>query len=65
MTKATHRPVRRLVEGGSLGSLVVELRGDLFTVRPYRARRPLVEATYAEVVRSVLLQRQPKKKGRH
>ena len=64
MTRATHRPLRRLVEGGQLGPLVVELVGGMMVVRPYRARKPLIEATYAEVVRAVLLQRAPRSRKR-
>ena len=64
MTRATHRPLRRIVEGGNLGPLVVEIMGEMLVIRPYRGCRPLVEATYREIVTSVLLQRAPGRKRR-
>ena len=65
MTHASDlRPVRRVVDAGALGKLVVEVGARTFVVRPYRGRRPLFEATHGEVVRSVLLSRAPKPKRR-
>lgn len=64
MTRANGKPLRRLVDGGSLGSLVVELRATTLTIRPYRSRTLLFEATHGEIVRAVLLARPSKRRRR-
>lgn len=65
MTRAPRgRPLKRLVDGGDLGQLVVEIRDDTITLRPYRGRAPLVTATYGTVVRSVLLRIRPPRRRR-
>jgi hypothetical protein len=51
--------VRRLIDGGRLGPLVIELTAAMLTVRPYRARTPILEATYGEIVTAVLWTRRP------
>jgi hypothetical protein len=57
MIAATHKPLRRKVDGGRLGILVVEITARSLVLRPLRARRPLLEATYGEIVHGVLLAR--------
>lgn len=64
MTRATHRPLRRLVDGGALGRIVVEVRADTITFRPYRSRKPLLVASYATVVRATLLAQAPTRRRR-
>lgn len=56
------KPTRRLVDGGRLGELVVELAADVLSIRRYRSRRPIIEATYGEVVTAVLLHRPPRRR---
>ena len=64
MTRAGSRPIKRVVEAGALGPQVVEIRGETLTIRPYRSRSPLFEATYSEIVHAVLLNRAPKHRTR-
>ncbi|MDH3478897.1 MAG: hypothetical protein OEO20_11390 [Gemmatimonadota bacterium] len=64
LTRANHKALRRVVSCGRLGELVVELRAGTLTVRPLRARTPLFEATYSEIVTAVLLNREPRRKTR-
>jgi len=39
MTRATEKPLRRLVQAGSFGTMVLELRAETIVLRPYRSRR--------------------------
>jgi hypothetical protein len=64
VTPAGSKPLRRLVNAGSLGRLVVELRAETLTIRPYRSRTPLFHATYGEIVRAVLITRPTKRRHR-
>ena len=54
--------VRRVVDAGRLGEVVVEIGTGSLTVRPLRSRRPLLEATYQEVVTATLMGRAPRRK---
>jgi hypothetical protein len=58
MTKATDKPVRRLVQTKHWGTLVVEIRERTFTIRPPRARRDgpaAVELAYGQLYQRGLL----------
>lgn len=69
ITRATNQPLRRLVDGGSAGPLVLEVRGDTFTLRPYRARSGAVamgwgKAYATAILSSVLVPRSRRRVGR-
>jgi hypothetical protein len=64
VTRAT-RLVRRVVDGETLGALVVELDAHTLTVRYPRARGPLYRLTWRELTYSVLMARErPPRRGR-
>jgi hypothetical protein len=46
MTRATDKPLRRIVDGASIGPLVVEITARTVRVRPLRTRNPHAVVEY-------------------
>jgi len=63
MTPASSRPLRRRVDGGRLGQLVIEVRFDTITVRPFRCRRALVVVKYDGLVYGLLQPPRGRRRG--
>lgn len=64
VTRATSKPVRRVVQARVLGELVIEVKRETLVIRSLGARKPILEATYGEVVYAVLGNREPNRRRR-